>query len=35
MLDEVKTKILYQVFVEADDFMLAYNRYTQSQISDG
>jgi hypothetical protein len=35
MLDEVKTQILYQVFVEADDFMLAYNRYSQPQISDG
>jgi hypothetical protein len=32
MLDEVKTQILYQVFIDVDDFMLAYTRYAKNQI---
>jgi hypothetical protein len=29
MMDEVKTQTLYQIFVDVDDFMLAWIRHTQ------
>jgi Transposase DDE domain len=33
MLNEVTTQTLYQVFIDADDFMLAYNQHLQRQVS--